>query len=62
MTMSTSNIEKMLEKDRSKMISDLERQKKDFANQIKNLKKEDVLPKAPEKITLWKRIIKVLMG
>ena len=30
--------------------------------QIKKQKKEDLLPKAPEKLSLWKKLQKVLMG
>ena len=44
---------------------DLDKGKSDLINQIKKLKKEEILPKipkTPEKISLWKRIKKVLMG
>lgn len=44
---------------------DLDKGKSDLINQIKKLKKEEILPKMPqtlEKISLWKRIKKVLMG
>ncbi len=54
--------EKWLERDRSKMFSELEHQKLQFINNIKQQTKEEILPKKPEKKSLWKRIIKVLMG
>ena len=54
--------EKWLERDRSKMFSELEHQKLQFINNIKQQTKEDILPKIPEKKSLWKRIIRVLMG
>jgi hypothetical protein len=53
---------KWLEKEITKDQVELEREKKDFINEIKKLKKEDILPKKIEKITLWQRIKKVLMG
>lgn len=54
--------ERWLERDRSKMFSELEHQKLQFINNIKQQTKEEILPKKPEKKSLWKRIIKVLMG
>lgn len=33
-----------------------------FINEIKKLKKEDILPQKPKKLTIWQRIKKVLMG
>lgn len=54
--------EKWLERDRTKMFNELERQKLQFINNIKQQTKEDILPKKPEKKSLWERIIKVLMG
>lgn len=54
--------EKWLERDRIKMFNELEREKLSYIKNIKNQNKEDILPKKPEKISLWKRIIKVLMG
>jgi hypothetical protein len=44
------------------MFSELEHQKLQFINNIKQQTKEEILPKKPEKKSLWKRIIKVLMG
>lgn len=42
---------------------DLENEKKKLIEQIKNLKKEEIVkPKEQNKITIWKKIKKVLMG
>jgi hypothetical protein len=51
-----------LEKEKVKDILETERQKQDIIENIKKLKKEDILPKQPKKMSLWKRIQKVLMG
>jgi|688.fasta_scaffold588983_2 hypothetical protein len=40
---------------------ELEREKKEFINSIKNAKKEDIIQKE-DKLTLWKRIKQVLTG
>jgi hypothetical protein len=47
-----------LEKDRI----EVERNKSLFIDQIKKLKKEDIVKVNVEKMTLWKRIKKVLLG
>jgi hypothetical protein len=39
---------------------ELEREKMNFINQLKNLKKEDLIEK-PKKLTLWKKI-KLALG
>jgi|LauGreDrversion4_2_1035121.scaffolds.fasta_scaffold248721_2 hypothetical protein len=49
---------KEIEKDKL----DLEREKEEFVNKIRNLKKEDILPKKQEKLNLWQKIKKSLMG
>lgn len=54
--------ENLLLKDRIKYQNELENEKKQFISQIKQKQKEDILPKKPEKLSLWKRIVKVLMG
>ncbi len=43
---------------------DLEKEKLKFINQIKNLKKEDIVQtkKEDEKLSIWRRIKRVLMG
>ena len=53
-------LETQIEKDKI----ELNREKQNLINQIKKMKREDVLPqkKEPEKLTLWERIKKVLMG
>lgn len=45
-----------LEKDRI----EVERDKNKYINQIKQLKKEDIVKVNVEKLTLWKRIKKIL--
>jgi hypothetical protein len=45
---------------KDKIILDQEKVK--LIDNIKKLKKEDILPKPPEKLTLWQKIKKVLMG
>ena len=47
-----------LEKDKI----EVERNKSKFINQIKQLKKEDIVKFNVEKMTLWKRINKVFLG
>lgn len=51
-----------LEREMNKDKIELEKEKKDFINKIKKIKKEDILPKKPEKISIWKRIKVMLMG
>ena len=49
----------------SEIIKDkivLDQEKSKLINNIKKLKKENILPKPPEKLTLWQKIKKVLMG
>lgn len=41
---------------------ELEKEKNDLINKIKKIKKEDLLPKKPEKLSLWKRLKMMLMG
>lgn len=38
---------------------DVEKEKQEFINQLKGLKKEDLIPK-PEEYTIWKRIKKTI--
>jgi len=37
-------------------------EKLELIKEIKKLKKEDILPQKPKKLTIWQRIKKVLMG
>ena len=50
-------------KELDKDSSEIEKEKNKFANSIKKLKKEEMFsPEKVEKLTIWKRIKKVLMG
>lgn len=49
------------QKELMKDKNELDREKDEFIKKIKQLKKEDIVPKV-EKLSLWKRIKKVLMG
>ena len=40
---------------------ELEKEKKEFINSIRNVKKEEIIQKE-DKLTIWKRIKKVLTG
>lgn len=51
-----------LEKEILKDKKELDFEKNKFIQQIKKLKKEELLPQKPKKLTLWQRIKKVLMG
>lgn len=50
----------MREMNRDKI--DLEKEKNDFIQRIKKLKKEEILPEKPKKISLWQRLKMTLMG
>ena len=39
---------------------ELDKQKLKFINEIKKLKKDDIGPKTDKKISIWRRILKVL--
>ena len=54
-----SNLLNWLETEMNKYKVELEKSKMDLINQLKNTKKEDILPKKV-KLTLWQRIKKVL--
>ncbi len=52
-----------LQNELSKDKYELDKDKTSFINQIKNYKKEDICPpKKKEKLSLWQRIKKVIMG
>jgi hypothetical protein len=52
-----------LSREINKDNAELEREKKQFIENLKKLKKGDiVIKKTPTKLTLWQRIKKVLMG
>lgn len=52
----------LLEKESKKYEIEVLSQKRKLIQQIKQINKEDILPKPPKKLTLWERIKKVLMG
>ena len=52
---------KWLEKEINKDKQQLDKEKLELINQIKKVKKEDILPPKPKKLTLWERIKRVLM-
>jgi len=41
---------------------ELLREKESLINDILKHNKEEILPKKPEKLSLWKKLVKVLMG
>lgn len=41
---------------------ELQRQKNEFISQIKKIKKEEIIPFKNEKLSLWQRMKKVLLG
>jgi hypothetical protein len=52
-----------LQNEITKDKKELDKDKELFINQIKNLKKEDIcLSKKQEKLSIWQRIKKVIMG
>jgi len=51
-----------LEKEIQKDKNELDNEKTKFIQEIKKLKKEEILPVVPKKLTLWQRIKKVLMN
>lgn len=51
-----------LNKEKVKNFIDLESEKEKFIKEITQIKKEDIIPKPPKKLSLWNRIKKVLMG
>lgn len=55
---------KWLETQVKKDEANLQREKEDFINSLKKLKKDDILPKVeePKKLTLWQKVKRVLMG
>lgn len=40
----------------------LDKQKTEFINEIKKLKKDDIVTKKDKKISIWRRILRVLAG
>lgn len=57
-----SKLLSLLENEKQKDNNELNQEKENLIKQLKGLKKEDVLPEKPKKLTLWQRIRRVLMG
>lgn len=53
---------KKLDNEKIKDFIELESEKQKFIMEIKKVKKEDIIPQQPKKLSLWMRIKKVLMG
>lgn len=51
-----------LEKEKNKFKRELDLEKDKLISQLTKLKKDDILPEKPKKLTLWQKIKKVLMG
>ena len=51
-------LEKEKIKDNIRLMNDKDR----LINQIKQLGKDNILPKPPKKITLWEKIKRILLG
>jgi len=49
-----------LKTEMEKDLKDLEIDKKKLISQIKQFKKEEIIPKKPKKLTLWEKIKKIL--
>lgn len=62
MTEKNSKLLLWLETEKYKDKLELDQEKQKLIRQLKSLKKEDVLPEKPKKLTLWLRIKRVLMG
>lgn len=62
MTKRKSKILKWFDDEIKKDKIELDKEKQELIERIKKLKKQDVLPEKPKKLTLWQRIKKVLMG
>lgn len=62
MEVKNSKLLSWLENEKQKDNNELNQEKENLIKQLKGLKKEDVLPEKPKKLTLWQRIRRVLMG
>lgn len=63
MTLKTNSRElEWLEREKVKDKIELDKEKQKFIENIKKHSKTDIIPEQPKKLTLWKRIKKVLMG
>ena len=62
--MKKSNLESEIDWLKNEIEKDsqvLDFEKNNFINAIKELKKEDIFPKKPKKLTLWEKLKKILM-
>lgn len=41
---------------------ELDKEKNDFINEIKQLKKEDIIISKPKKLTFWQKLKKIILG
>jgi hypothetical protein len=57
-----SNQLKWLENQINNDKQELEREKLQFIQQIKKMDKNEIVPKPKKKLTIWQRLMKVLMG
>lgn len=57
-----SNQLKWLENQINKDKQELNREKLQFIQQIKKMDKNEIVPKPKKKLTIWQRLMKVLMG
>lgn len=49
-----------LEKEKSKDRIELDIEKENFINLIKNYNKNEIIPSQPKKVSLWKKILKII--
>ena len=57
-TLNPNWLERMKDKDKR----ELENEKNSLINDIKKIKKEDIVPPPPKKLTLWQKLKRVLLG
>jgi hypothetical protein len=53
---------KWLESEKQKDLTELNNDKLKIINEIKSVNKELIIPKKEEKLSVWKKITRVLMG
>jgi hypothetical protein len=41
---------------------ELDKEKNDFINEIKKIKKEDLIKPKPKKLTFWQKLKKIILG
>jgi hypothetical protein len=60
--MRTKKILNWYENEIKRDAKELDNEKAQFINSIKKFDKQDILPEKPKKLSLWQRIMKVLIG